>query len=56
MLLAIGMGSFAVFESRDAGVETSATIQDLEWYNCNAQIIQQLSSFDTDDQGTSPVR
>jgi hypothetical protein len=53
-LLTIGGGSVVFFESSQKPAEVSAAIQDLEWYDGNAQIVEQLSSFDPENQ-SAPV-
>jgi predicted anti-sigma-YlaC factor YlaD len=52
-LLTIGGGSVAWLESNQKPSEASVTVQDLEWYDGNAQMLQQLNSFDAEDQSSS---
>jgi hypothetical protein len=52
-VLTIGGGSVAFLESGQKPAEVSVAIQDLEWYDGNAQIVEQLSSFEPEDQSPS---
>jgi hypothetical protein len=49
-ILAISGGTFAVVNHGDpAAVQASATVRDLQAYDGNAQLFQQLSALDADD-------
>ncbi|HET6217353.1 MAG TPA: hypothetical protein VFE27_10080 [Acidobacteriaceae bacterium] len=53
-LLVIGAGTLVLFNNPPQRVEASDTVRDLQWYDSNAQLIQQLSSLDSDDDSSSP--
>jgi anti-sigma factor RsiW len=53
VLLTIGCGTFTLLQNRQAPVEASLTVRDLQCYECNAQVIQQLSFLDSDEEGPS---
>jgi hypothetical protein len=55
-VLTIGGGSIAFLESSQKPAEVSVAIQDLEWYDGNAQIVEQLSSFDRDQSSSIETR
>jgi anti-sigma factor RsiW len=56
-VLAIGGGTFALLEhDQTPAVPSSATIRDLQAYDTNAQLFQQLSALDaSDDSSTNAV-
>jgi hypothetical protein len=50
----IGGGTFALLDHQEKPVpQTSATVRDLQSYDGNAQIFQQLNSLDTDEDSGS---
>ena len=53
-VLVIGGGTFALLENQPVAVaQTSATVRDLQSYDGNAQLFQQLNALDGDeDNGT----
>jgi len=53
-VLAIGGGTFALLDHQDVPVaQASATVRDLQSYDGNAQLFQQLNALDGDeDSGT----
>ena len=55
MMLAVGGATFALLDHRGASApQTSATVRDLQSYDGNAQLFQQLNSLDGDeDNGAS---
>jgi hypothetical protein len=53
-VLAIGGGTtIAVLNDQTQPVETSVAVRDLQWFDGNAQVIQQLSSLDSDKEGSA---
>jgi hypothetical protein len=52
-MLAIGGGTIAMLNHQTRPVETSVAVRDLQYYDGNAQVIQQLSSLDSDDEGST---
>jgi hypothetical protein len=52
-MLAIGAGTIAVLKHQTPPVETSAAVYDLQYYDGNAQIIQQLGALDSDDEDST---
>ncbi len=54
MVLAVGGGTFALLDHETAAPQTSATVRDLQSYDGNAQLFQQLNALDGDeDNGAS---
>jgi hypothetical protein len=55
MVVAIGGGTFALLDHQPVAVaQTSATVRDLQSYDGNAQLFQQLNALDGDeDSGAS---
>jgi len=54
MMLAVGGGTFALLDHETAAPQTSATVRDLQSYDGNAQLFQQLNALDGDeDSGAS---
>jgi len=55
MVLAVGGGTFALLDHQPVAVaQTSATVRDLQSYDGNAQLFQQLNALDGDeDAGAS---
>jgi hypothetical protein len=55
VMLAIGGGAFATIEhgGQPNAVQVSATVRDLQSYNGNAQLFQQLSALDMDDDASA---
>ncbi len=52
VLLVVGGGSFALIGHQQAPVaQASATVRDLQSYDGNAQVFQQLNALDGDDDG-----
>ena len=51
MVLVIGGGSFALLDSQPAAptAQTSATVRDLQSFDGNAQLFQQLNTLDGDE-------
>ena len=49
MMLAVGGGTFALLDHGTAAPQTSATVRDLQSYDGNAQLFQQLNSLDGDE-------
>jgi hypothetical protein len=49
MVLAVGGGTFAVLDRGTAAPQASATVRDLQAYDGNAQLFQQLNALDGDD-------
>jgi hypothetical protein len=49
MVLAVGGGTFALLDHETAPPPTSATVRDLQSYDGNAQLFQQLNALDEDD-------
>jgi hypothetical protein len=52
-LLIIGAGTPALLNNQTQPVETSVALRDLQWYDGNVQVIQQLSSLDSDDENST---
>jgi len=56
MVLAVGGGTFALLDHQAVpAAQTSATVRDLQSYDGNAQLFQQLSSLDGDEDNASPA-
>jgi len=56
MVLAVGGGTFALLDHRAMpAAQTSATVRDLQSYDGNAQLFQQLNSLDGDEDNASPA-
>jgi hypothetical protein len=55
VLLVVGSGTFTVLNKQTGPVETSLAVRELQTYDGNAQVIQQLGSLDSDDQSSVPV-
>jgi hypothetical protein len=55
MVLALGGGTFALLDHGTAAPPTSATVRDLQSYDGNAQLFQQLNSLDGDEDNASPA-
>ena len=54
MVLAVGGGTFALLDHQAVpAAQTSATVRDLQSYDGNAQLFQQLSSLDGDEDNAS---
>jgi hypothetical protein len=54
MVLAVGGGTFALVDHGTPAPQTSATVRDLQSYDGNAQLFQQLNALDGDeDNGAS---
>jgi hypothetical protein len=54
MVLAVGGGTFALLDHETPAPPTSATVRDLQSYDGNAQLFQQLNALDGDeDNGAS---
>jgi hypothetical protein len=54
MVLAVGGGTFALVDHGTPPPQTSATVRDLQSYDGNAQLFQQLNALDGDeDNGAS---
>jgi hypothetical protein len=53
MVLAVGGGTFALLDHGTAAPQTSATVRDLQSYDGNAQLFQQLNSLDGDEENAS---
>jgi hypothetical protein len=54
MMLAVGGGTFALLDRETVPPQTSATVRDLQSYDGNAQLFQQLNALDGDeDNGAS---
>jgi len=49
MMLAVGGGTFALLDHGTAAPQASATVRDLQSYDGNAQLFQQLNSLDGDE-------
>ena len=49
MMLAVGGGTFALLDHETPAPQTSATVRDLQSYDGNAQLFQQLNSLDGDE-------
>jgi anti-sigma factor RsiW len=48
-VLAIGGGTFVLLDHQQPAEQASATVRDLQSYDGNAQLFQQLNSLDVDD-------
>ena len=55
MVLAVGGGTFALLDHETAAPPDSATVRDLQSYDGNAQLFQQLNSLDGDEDNASPA-
>ena len=55
MMLAVGGGTFALLDHETVAPQTSATVRDLQSYDGNAQLFQQLNALDGDDDNASPA-
>ena len=55
MVLAVGGGTFALLDHGTVAPPTSATVRDLQSYDGNAQLFQQLNSLDGDEDNASPA-
>ena len=56
MVLAVGGGTFALLDHQTVpAAQTSATVRDLQSYDGNAQLFQQLNSLDEDEDNASPA-
>jgi anti-sigma factor RsiW len=56
MVLAVGGGTFALLDHQAVpAAQTSATVRDLQSYDGNAQLFQQLNSLDGDEDNASPA-
>jgi hypothetical protein len=53
MVLAVGGGTFALLDHRAVPAQTSATVRDLQSYDGNAQLFQQLNALDGDEDNAS---
>ena len=54
LVLAVGGGTFALLDHQVVpAAQTSATVRDLQSYDGNAQLFQQLSSLDGDEDNAS---
>lgn len=54
MMLAVGGGTFALLDHQAGPApETSATVRDLQSYDGNAQLFQQLNALDGDEDNAS---
>jgi len=54
MVLAVGGGTFALLDHQAVpAAQTSATVRDLQSYDGNAQLFQQLNSLDGDEDNAS---
>jgi hypothetical protein len=54
VLLAVGGGTFALLGHQDVpAAQTSATVRDLQSYDGNAQLFQQLNALDGDEDSAS---
>jgi len=53
MMLAVGGGTFALLDHGTAAPQTSATVRDLQSYDGNAQLFQQLNALDGDEDNAS---
>jgi hypothetical protein len=53
MVLAVGGGTFALLDHQAVPAQTSATVRDLQSYDGNAQLFQQLNSLDGDEDNGS---
>ena len=49
MVLAVGGGTFALLDRETPAPPTSATVRDLQSYDGNAQLFQQLNALDGDE-------
>jgi hypothetical protein len=56
MMLAVGGGTFALLDHQAVpAAQTSATVRDLQSYDGNAQLFQQLNALDGDEDNASPA-
>jgi hypothetical protein len=55
VLLVMGSGTFTVLNKQTGTVNTSLTVRELQCYDGDAQVIQQLGSLDSDDESSVPV-
>jgi hypothetical protein len=55
MVLAVGGGTFALLDHQAVPAQTSATVRDLQSYDGNAQLFQQLNALDGDEDNASPA-
>ena len=55
VLLVAGSGTFTVLNRQTGTVDTSLTVRELQCYDGNAQVIQQLGALDSDDESSVPV-
>jgi hypothetical protein len=53
MMLAVGGGTFALLDHETAAPQTSAAVRDLQSYDGNAQLFQQLNALDGDEDNAS---
>jgi hypothetical protein len=53
MMLAVGGGTFALLDHETPAPQTSATVRDLQSYDGNAQLFQQLNALDGDEDNAS---
>jgi hypothetical protein len=53
MMLAVGGGTFALLDHETPMPQTSATVRDLQSYDGNAQLFQQLNALDGDEDNAS---
>ena len=54
VMLAIGGGTFAVIEyQQPTGVQASAAVRDLQSYNGNVQLFEELNALDTADDSST---
>ena len=53
MVLAVGGGTFALLDHETPAPQTSATVRDLQSYDGNAQLFQQLNALDGDEDNAS---
>ena len=53
MMLAVGGGTFALLDHETPVPQTSATVRDLQSYDGNAQLFQQLNALDGDEDNAS---
>jgi anti-sigma factor RsiW len=55
MVLAVGGGTFALLDHQAVPAQASATVRDLQSYDGNAQLFQQLNALDGDEDNASPA-
>ena len=53
MMLAVGGGTFALLDHETPVPQTSATVRDLQSYDGNAQLFQQLNALDGDEDSAA---